>query len=47
MLIRRRALALLLLLALPGCAGLDVQPCKDPPRQSTGLCAIGRSTDHQ
>jgi hypothetical protein len=42
-----RALVLLFLVALSGCAGVAIQPCNDLPRQSTGLCSIGRSTDHQ
>jgi hypothetical protein len=36
-----RALALLLLLALPGCAGVAIVPCNDTPRESVGPCTVG------
>jgi hypothetical protein len=36
-----RALALLLLVALSGCAGLDIHPCDSSPRDSIGPCTVG------
>lgn len=41
-----RALALLLLLALAGCAGTGIQPCNDSPRASLGPCAVGAHHDN-
>jgi hypothetical protein len=46
MLTRWRALALVLLLALSGCAGLDIEPCDGAPRQSIGPCTVGAHHDN-
>jgi hypothetical protein len=36
-----RALALLFLVALPGCAGVHIEPCDDRPSQAAGPCSVG------
>jgi hypothetical protein len=46
MLTRWRALTLLVLVALSGCAGLDIKPCDGLPHESVGPCTVGDSPNH-